>query len=173
MFIRSERLFLRPGWPEDRRAIAALGTANANPRHSLADQWPSRWESAQAGAAAASDPRYPRFLVTLPTGDGSTIIGSLALTAQGTDAELSCAIAPDFRNRGYATEAVRSLAPLARILGHRRLIARHGADDRAAARMLRKAGYCPMISARAYLVHALDLARPDDCDGDDRVRRAA
>jgi len=183
MFFRSERLFLRPGWPEDRSEILAALADDAPLCAALAEPW--YVEHCRAGHGHLAAQRCPQFVVTLPGAEGSRVIGAIGLISPETEAELVCAIAPAFRGRGYATEAARALVTLAGTLGHRRLLASHGPDDFAANRMLRKVGFRPTGATcvhpggagnpdRAKLVHALELDRPTDCDGDDdRVPRAA
>ncbi|MFN3468337.1 MAG: GNAT family N-acetyltransferase [Novosphingobium sp.] len=173
MFIRSERLFLRPAWPEDRADFEALGSDL---------RWPE---------ANPAEPRLPRLLVTLPGSTGSRIIGIAGLCAGGAAAEeetpeLACSIAPVWRGRGFGAEAARALLPLARTLGYRRIIAFPRSGDRPSLRMLEKAGFraiarpeatglTPLIGAQA---HVIDLMPPVDCDGPEDggfepMRRAA
>lgn len=185
MFIRSERLFLRPGWPEDRVEIFDGIADEAVARNLAQPAWPATREAAQQFAELPQDRRYPHFMVTLPTSDGSRLIGAVGLAPLGDEVELGYWIARDFWNRGYATEATRAVLSLARTLGHRRLISSHFIDNPASGRVLRKIGFCPTGEVRPRfccsrgeetpaVIHALELGRPNDCDGNEpRVRRAA
>lgn len=185
MFIRSERLFLRPGWPEDRAEIFAGIADEAVARNLARPSWPATPEAAQEFAERPQDRRFPHFMVTLPTGEGSRLIGCVGLAPLGAEVELGYWIAQDYWNRGYATEATRAVLSLARTLGHGRLISSHFVDNPASARVLRKIGFCPTGEVRPRfscsrgaetpaLIHAIELGQSSDCDGDDPgVRRAA
>lgn len=131
MFMRSERLFLRPGWPEERDELFARFGAQAFADARVCATAPDRVE------------RFPRFLVTLPSAEGSETIGCLDLVAAQRDAEVECWIAPHRRGQGYATEALRAVKPLAALLGHRRLFGRHLLGNAAQGRVLVKAGFRP------------------------------
>ena len=171
MFIRSERLFLRPGWPEDWNELFGQIADKAVVRNLSAYMA----EAARAGGDMRAAPRHPQFLVTLPHADGSRLIGSIGLAPFEHGTELACWIVPDLWNRGYATEAVRAVLSLARTLGHRRIAANVFLDDPAWGRVLRKAGFCPtgeiaprFAQARGCeapaALHAVILDEP--CEGD-------
>lgn len=185
MFIRSERLFLRPGWPEDWTEILA-GIANeAVARNLVQVPWPYTADDARWFAAREQDPRYPHFLVTLPGGEGARVIGCMALKPGSDGAELGYWIARPFWGRGFATEAARGILSLARSLGHRTVTARHFVDNPASGRVLRKLGFAPtgvlgssFCPARGEPApnqsHVLVLGDPDcdDC-ADNPAMRAA
>jgi RimJ/RimL family protein N-acetyltransferase len=59
MFIRSERLFLRPGWPEDWAELFDLIDDEAVVRHLARAPWPYRAEDARAFAARVQDGHHP------------------------------------------------------------------------------------------------------------------
>jgi RimJ/RimL family protein N-acetyltransferase len=165
MFIRSERLFLRPGWPEDREELshriddaAIIGQPLLNPQ------------------TPAQDRRLPQFLVTLPSGDGTQLIGCVGLLDSGGGAELGCWIAGEHGNRGYATEAARAVLRLARTLGHRQVTAVPTGNNPAANRVLAKLGFRATGATRrtlgsvrgtlaAAMVHLRDLGEPGEGDG--------
>lgn len=190
MFIRSERLFLRPGWPEDWRELLALISDRALIRNLAGAPWPYTGEDARAFLALPQEALRPRFLVTVPNARGARLVGAIGLGHACEDAVPDAAlgywIARDHRGRGYASEAVGAVVQLARTLGHRRIVASHFVDNPASGRVLEKSGFrrtgptvqrhsaargagCP---ARQY---ALDLTAPGDCDdlGDDMRRRHA
>ena len=186
MFFRSERLFLRPGWPEDWTDLFHAAQDAEICRNLATVPWPYRPEDAQGYAALPQDRRYPHFLVTLPGGDGGETIGTVALmpgAAGRTD--LGYWIARAHWGRGFATEAVRALLALARALDHREIHAAHFDDNPASGRVLRKAGFRPsgriescFSQARGRVVpavhHAIRLDTPNDCDGaPDPLMRAA
>lgn len=144
MFIRSERLFLRPGWPEDWNELLGQVADEAIVRNLASAPWPYTAQAAREFAARPQAARHPQFMITLPTGEGSRLIGSIALTpAEGGTTELGYWIAQDQWRRGYATEACRAIIRLARTLGHRRLVAYHFVDNPASGRVLGKVGFVP------------------------------
>jgi RimJ/RimL family protein N-acetyltransferase len=177
MFIRSERLFLRPGWPEDWSELLARIGDEQIVRNLAKAPWPYTGASAQEFLRSEQDPRCPQFLITLPTSEGSTLIGCAGLAPGEEGIELGYWIAHDRWGQGYATEAARAVLSLARTLGHRRVVASHFADNESSGRVLRKLGFCPtgrtvqrFCVARGTelpaLTYAADLVDPCDCDDD-------
>jgi RimJ/RimL family protein N-acetyltransferase len=143
MFIRSERLFLRPAWPEEWEDLLALINDEAVGRNLAAVPWPYTAEDARAFAARPSQKMLPHFFITLPAADGAKLIGSVGLAGNDGEVELGYWIARDHWGQGYATEAARAVLRLAPTLGHRRLVAHHFADNQASGRVLRKVGFRP------------------------------
>lgn len=171
MFIRSERLFLRPIWAEDWADLHA-GLSDGEVVRHLA-RMPGLYT--QDGVAPQHDARLPRFLITRPRGiDGVDVLGVIGLTRVGDGVALCYWIARDHWGQGYATEAGRAVLSLARTLGHRVVMARHFLDNPASGRVLRKLGFVPTggherlgdsiaAPSQAYRV---DLGEPSDCDDD-------
>ena len=88
----------------------------------------------------------PHFFVTLPPSSApGELVGCVGLAAgsAGAAPELGYWIARDHWGRGFASEAVRALLKLARVLGHRQIEARHFVDNPASGRVLVKAGFSP------------------------------
>jgi RimJ/RimL family protein N-acetyltransferase len=175
MFIRSERLFLRPSWPEDWAELFALIDDEEVVRNLSRAPWPYRPEDARAFASLPQGGRFPHFFVTLPSGGGARLIGCVGLIEQDGEAELGYWIARQHWNRGYATEAVRAVLSLARTLGHARIVASQFLDNVASARVLAKVGFrptgeftarpCPARKATVPArVHVLELGRSGNCD---------
>lgn len=171
MFIRTERLFLRPGWPED---LADLIEAFADPaiqRNSpLSAPLPSTEEGAREYLSRPHDPLMPSFYMYLRGAHGAKLVGGIGLETHGADAEVMYWISPLYRGRGYALEVLRAVMDQARALGHRRLVARHFVDNEAAIRVLEAAGfrdtgdedalYCPGRGGEALSrLYAVDLER--------------
>lgn len=152
MFLRTERLFLRPPWIEDAPRIARAIGHEAVVRMLSRVPWPYREEHAREWIATPRDPRLPSLLVTLP-GEGGRIVGCCGLHDEGGQAEVGYWIEPGSWGRGYATEALRGLVSLARAAGHRRLVSRHAFDNPASGRVLRKAGFRP--TGRCLTIHSL------------------
>ncbi|MCH2486449.1 MAG: GNAT family N-acetyltransferase [Erythrobacter sp.] len=143
MFHVTERLLLRPAWPEDAEAIFA-GIADEGVVRNLASApWPYDRADAQAFVMCEQREAYPRFLITAQ----SRLIGCIGIdptdgSAAG-EAELGYWIARPYWGRGFATEATRGVVEIARLLGHMRLSASHFVDNPASGRVLRKAGFQP------------------------------
>ena len=76
MFIRSERLFLRPAWPEDWQELFSRIADEAVVRNLARAPWPYTTEDARWFASQPQDQRCPHFFVTLPTG-GARLLQSL------------------------------------------------------------------------------------------------
>lgn len=149
MFVRTERLFLRPAWQEDAPELArAIGHEPVV--FMLARvPWPYREEHARAWIESRRDPYLPSLLVTLPD-EGGRIVGVCGLHEEGGEVEVGYWITPTHWGQGYATEALRGILSLARLVGHCRLVSRHAADNPASGRVLRKAGFVPTGRARRF-----------------------
>ena len=152
MFLRTERLFLRPAWLEDAPELARAIGQEPVVRMLARVPWPYREEHARAWIGMAKDPRLPTVLVTLPAENGR-IVGGCGLHAKEGQTEVGYWIEPAHWGRGYATEALRGLLSLARLAGHRSLVGRHAVDNAASGRVLRKAGFRP--TGRASAIHSL------------------
>ena len=176
MFIRTERLFLRPGWPEDWQELLTLIRDERIVRNLARAPWPYGPDHARQFAALPQDRRHPHFFVTLPTAQGARLIGScgLGMDDEGRT-EIGYWIGRDDWGRGYATEAARAVVRLATTLGHRRLSAGHFIDNPASGRVLQKVGLVPtgeirerFCLARGEMApsveHAADLEQAGNCD---------
>lgn len=150
MFHRSERLFLRPAWPEDWRAILSGIADEAVVRNLARAPWPYEPAHAREFAARAQDPCYPGFLIDLPTGIGRQTIGYAGLADRGGRTELGYWIARPWWGKGYATEAGRGVLAIARLIGHREIAASHFLDNPASGRVLRKIGFRPTGQVRPH-----------------------
>jgi RimJ/RimL family protein N-acetyltransferase len=181
MFIRSERLFLRPGWPEDWEELLSRIGDEGVVLNLAKVPWPYTAEDARWFSAQPQNPRLPHFFVTLPTSLApAQIIGCIGLDEQDGQVELGYWFAREFWGRGFATEAARAVIGLTRTLGHHRLVAGHFADNPASGRVLRKAGFRPTGKTRqrfslarghavASVEHELDIAGPCNCDSDEPI----
>ncbi|QUL39204.1 GNAT family N-acetyltransferase [Erythrobacter sp. JK5] len=144
MFHRSERLLLRPIWPEDWQAIFG-GIADQGVVRNLARApWPYDESHAREFAARAIDPHQPRFLVTRAS--DAVVVGCIGLDLidEHPDAiEMGYWIARPYWGQGFATEAGRAVLDIAATLGHRKVVASHFLDNPASGRVLRKLGFEP------------------------------
>jgi len=188
MFYRSERLFLRPAFPEDAREIYE-GICDAGVVQMLARvPWPYSRADADAFCALPEDPQAPRFAITLPERKGAPIVGVVGFHPAEGGLGFGYWVARDHWGRGYATEAGRGALRVARALGHKRIVAGHYVDNPASGRVLRKLGFretgevrptfCQarggdLVLSRRY---ALELAEAEaEAEGstsDDRMRAA-
>ena len=121
MFHVTERLLLRPSWPEDADALFGGIADECVVRNLARAPWPYLPKHACEFVGRDQDPRLPNFLMTLPGDDGSRIIGSISLGETDTGVELGYWIARPFWGKGFATEAGKGLIEVARLLGHRSL----------------------------------------------------
>ncbi len=149
MFLRTERLFLRPAWPEDATELTRAIGREAVVRMLSQVPWPYREEHARTWIDAPRDPHRPNLLITLPE-EGGRIVGCIGLHEDGDRTEVGYWIAPEHWGQGYATEALTGLLALARLAGHRRIFSRHASDNPASGRVLRKAGFRPTGRARPF-----------------------
>ena len=140
MFHRSERLFLRPAWPEDIGAIYRELSDKAIVRNLATAPWPYGEDDARAFVALERPANCPNFLITLP---GTGVIGSAGL---GVDEETGMIqtgywIGREHWGQGFATEATRAILKIAHNIGHRTITASHFLDNPASGRVLAKAGF--------------------------------
>lgn len=141
MFARTERLLLRPSWPEDaaelHRAIADEGIV----RNLARAPWPYTADDAARFAALEHDPLFPNFLLMLRTDGAPRLVGSCGLGERNGETELGYWIARPYWGLGFATEAGRAVLGVAKAIGHGRLVAGHFTDNPASGRVLRKLGF--------------------------------
>ncbi|WP_095011482.1 GNAT family N-acetyltransferase [Tsuneonella mangrovi] len=168
MFHRSERLFLRPAWPEDWQAVFA-GIADEGVVKNLARApWPYEPDHARAFVSREHDPYYPTFLMVLPDANRAQPIGCIGIHDRDGETELGYWLARPWWGRGLATEAARAVCDIASAIGHKRLIASHFVDNPASGRVLRKAGFRPTGIVRPHV----SLGRGGDAPAVELVREA-
>jgi len=143
MFIRSERLFLRPAWPDDCKDLFAAIADEAIVRNLARAPWPYGPDDARAFVSQPRPRLLPGFVITRPGACGAELIGGIGLHQDAGQVELGYWIARRHWGRGYATEAVHAMLRLAEVLGHRRIGAFHFADNPASGKVLLKAGFRP------------------------------
>ncbi|MBB4857380.1 RimJ/RimL family protein N-acetyltransferase [Novosphingobium chloroacetimidivorans] len=151
MFIRTERLFLRPGWPEDMGELVEVLDEDAVRRSIGISALPRSAVALREYISRPRDPLLPHFFINLRDDAGARLIGGIGLGRYGKDVELGYWIAQRHRGLGYATEAVRAVLAEARMLGHREIVALHFADNEASARVLQTSGFKPTGETRARL----------------------
>jgi len=140
MFVRTERLFLRPAWPEDLDEIVEAlldGDIQRRPGVCL----PDSVEGVRAYIERPRDPRLPHFFMYLRAPGGPQLVGGIGLARQDGEVEVFHWIVPSQRGRGFAGEGLRAVLAQARALGYLRVIASHVGDDAATHEVLESAGF--------------------------------
>lgn len=144
MFIRSERLFLRPGWPEDREDLLSQLCDTQVVRQLASGPWSDHISEEGLITDVPQNDRYPHFFVTVPGAQGARLVGTCWIAeGDGGMPELGFWFAREEWGKGYATEAVSAVLRLACTLGHREVTARMFVDSPAADRVLRNVGFAP------------------------------
>ena len=158
MFARTERLTLRPAWPEDAPALAAAIGHEEVARMLARVPFPYTLADAQLWTAAPRGPHEPRFVIESHEGERPVLVGGIGIS---DDDNVGYWLTPSAWGRGYATEAGRAVVEMARhALPITRLRARHFADNPASGRVLRKLGFVP-VGAGATLSAARTIAAAD------------
>lgn len=144
MFARTDRLILRPSWPEDAPALAKalshpdisrnLQSVVAGYDEAEAIDWISR----------PRDPRLPELLAFMRTRGEPRLVGGAAISRR-TDGhlELGYWVERSHWGLGFATEAARAVMRIARSTGLIGVAAYHFLDNPSSARVLRKIGFKP------------------------------
>lgn len=145
VFHRSERLLLRPVWPEDWQAVYG-GIADEGVVRNLARApWPYSKQDARDFASRPPAPSEPRFLIT--TACDGQVIGCIGLDAHDPEypgaVEIGYWIARQHWGKGYATEAGRAALSIAGALGYPRVYGSHFLDNPASGAVLMKLGFEP------------------------------
>jgi RimJ/RimL family protein N-acetyltransferase len=174
MFARTERLLLRPIWPEDASALYAAIADEGIVRNLARAPWPYTAEDAAWFAGLEHSQMFPNFMLMLRTDGAPKLIGSCGLGEQGSEAELGYWIARPYWGQGFAAEAAKAVVGVAKALGHRKLVSGHFTDNPASGRVLRKIGFRPLgrveqrySAGRRQKVNCALFEMPLTCDGAD------
>jgi len=141
MFARTERLLLRPSWPEDAQELHQAIADEFIVRNLACGSRPQSIDDAVQCATVSRDERYPAFLVMLRTDEAPKLIGVCGLGEHNGQAELRYWIAPPYRGLGFATEAGKAVIDIAQAIDHKTLVASHLIDNPASGNVLRKLGF--------------------------------
>ncbi|MFC0205566.1 GNAT family N-acetyltransferase [Novosphingobium soli] len=141
MFVRTERLFLRPAWPEDLDDLVEALSDEDIQRNVGVAPLPRNVAQVRAYLDRPRDPRLPHFFMYLRAPGGPQLVGGIGLGRYDGEVEVGYWIAARHRGLGYAGEALRAVVGQARLLGYPRLIASHFADSPATHRVLEGAGF--------------------------------
>jgi RimJ/RimL family protein N-acetyltransferase len=141
MFARTERLLLRPSWPEDAAELLAAIADESIVRNLARAPWPYTHDEAVRFATMDHDESYPAFLLLLRTDGAPRLIGACGLGERNDQAELGYWIARPYWGLGFASEAGRAVMDIAKAIGHKKLVAGHFIDNPASGSVLRKLGF--------------------------------
>jgi RimJ/RimL family protein N-acetyltransferase len=141
MFARTERLLLRPSWPEDARELYHAIADEGIVRNLARAPWPYSEQDAAQFAALEHSESYPTFLLMQRTDGAPRLVGACGLAEYDGEAELGYWISRPYWGLGYASEAARAVIGVARAIGHQRLISGHFTDNPASGHVLRKLGF--------------------------------
>lgn len=143
MFARTERLLLRPCWPEDAHELHTAIADEAIVRNLARAPWPYTVDEAERFAALEHSEIYPTFLLMQRTDGAPRLVGACGLGERNGEAELGYWIARPNWGLGYASEAAKAVISVARAIGHEHLVAGHFIDNPASGHVLRKLGFGP------------------------------
>ena len=144
MFVRTERLTLRPGWAEDAPALAQAIGHEGVIRNLARAPWPYPIEAAESFVSSFGNVTELKFLAFEHVGGAIRLIGGMGvLPIKDEPHDFGYWITPDAWGRGYATGAGAAVLRAARALGVRRVSAGHFIDNPASGRVLRKLGFRP------------------------------
>lgn len=142
MFARTERLLLRPGWPEDAPDLANAINNEAIVLNLSKVPWPYDMRDAQAYLGRERGDGEADFLIYMRTRAAPRLIGGIGMARDGRDMVLGYWIVPSCWGLGFATEAGRALVALAEhSLRVDRIVGRHFVDNPASGRVLEKLGF--------------------------------
>ncbi|MBV7257585.1 GNAT family N-acetyltransferase [Pacificimonas sp. WHA3] len=156
MFMVTDRLFLRPLWPEDADSLTARMGVKAVVRNLGTAPWPyTRADAEQKIAEDGSGwPAKVSLGIFLRTETGPEHVGGIGFgksPVRARETELGYWIAPDYWGQGIAAEAGRAVlehAFMAR--GHERMCAGHYVDNPNSGKVLRKLGFRPTGEMTMY-----------------------
>lgn len=161
MFARTERLLLRPSWPEDARELHRAIADEGIIRNLARAPWPYTEEDAALFAALEHSDKYPTFLLFQRTDGAPRLVGACGLGECEGKAELGYWIARPYWGLGYASEGARAVVAVARAIGHEQLISGHFTDNPASGHVLRKLGFC--ATGKTELRHSVGRGQRVSC----------
>jgi RimJ/RimL family protein N-acetyltransferase len=162
MFVRTDRLLLRPGWIEDAPALARAVDHEAIARNTARIPWPYTLAHAEEYLSAKLEPHAPECLVFARTSGTPRLVGAVAISPDEDGHELGYWIARPYWGLGFATEAAQALLDAAR--GSLKLAPIHSGhfvDNPASGRVLRKLGF--RATGRAVRRYSVARAGEVDC----------
>ncbi len=163
MFVRTERLLLRPGWSQDAPALFEAIGDEPIVRNLATAPWPYRREDAEAWLATERKASEPSLLIFRRADTAPELVGAIGFGRRPAGAmEFGYWISRRHWGRGYATEAGRAILETARHgLRMKRLQAGHFLDNPASGRVLAKLGFRPTGKIVPY--HSAGRDEPAPC----------
>lgn len=141
MFLRTDRLLLRPAWHEDAQPLYNAINDEAIITNLARAPWPYTLNDAHCFIAIKPNMIAPNFMVFCMTYGTPELIGSCGLTKHDGVIEMGYWIARSHWGRGYASEAAMAVMKAALSIGHDTLYAGYFADNPASGNVLRKCGF--------------------------------
>ena len=144
MFARTQRLLLRPGFPEDAPQLARAIGDERIARNVARMPWPYALSDAMSFLEKFEDPTNTAFLIFERTERAPELVGGCGFDHR-LDGSLQFGywITPSKWGRGFATEAGEAVLDIARTMGVPSLEAGHFVDNPASGRVLEKLGFRP------------------------------
>lgn len=151
MFVRTQRLTLRPGWPEDAPALARAIADERVVRMLSRAPWPYGVADAETFLALPEAIDEPRLLIFEHVGGDALPVGGIGVHRDETgERELGYWLTPAAWGRGLMTEAAGALIDsLSASFGITQLVSGFFADNPASARVLTKLGFVQTGEVRA------------------------
>jgi RimJ/RimL family protein N-acetyltransferase len=148
MFARTERLFLRPPWPEDLAAYHAAHDHWSVVSNLSTAPWPFTLEEVeQRISRATTAPAHEvNCVIVKRTEAAPELIGSIGCSRWNprvSYAEIGYSIAPAHWGHGYAVEAAHAVLAIVFAMGHLVIGAGHWVDNPRSGRVLEKLGFVP------------------------------
>lgn len=144
MFARTERLLLRPGWPEDAPEVFNAINDRDIVRMLANAPWPYTLSDAKHWLDSEPEPLLPNFLLFERTIGAPVFIGSAGLGWDDNDKiQIGYWLRRSHWGKGFATEAGRAVLEVAAALGHKHISAGHFTDNPGSGSVLRKLGFRP------------------------------
>lgn len=113
MFIRTQRLFLRPAWREDAPELRRLLNESGLQRDLAGSPWLETMADTEQFLGAGADPQEIRLLIFRRTENEPQLIGATGLGRAFKRNEFGLWLDRGERRRGYAQEAGRAVLALA------------------------------------------------------------
>ena len=165
MFVRTERLLLRPGWVEDAPALTEAFAREHVVFNLARAPWPFAIGDAEAYLGRDRKAGEADLMIFQRTMGAPRLIGGIGIADRDGELELGYWIVPSHWGLGFATEAGHAVVAMARdTLRIRRLVSGHFSDNPASGRVLEKLGFVATGSelrpsaARGYDVPCVTLA---------------
>jgi RimJ/RimL family protein N-acetyltransferase len=164
MFVRTDRLMLRPGWIEDAPAVQrAINSDPAIARNTARIPWPYTLADAESYLRGQQDSSDSWSLLAFArTARAPRLVGGVGIHPDDEGHEIGYWIARPFWGLGFATEAAAAMLRAAReSLKLESVHSGHFVDNPASGRVLRKLGFRP--TGQVVKRHSIARGGEVDC----------